>query len=92
MISVAIDARFVGTATGLARYRPARIQALWDLDDPEVGFAHLVRTADDLPEVPERHRVAAAALRALRVRGAGPPASNGPEMGADVPFSPRFVP
>lgn len=89
-ITVAIDARFVGTGTGLARYSRELIHALWDLDDPTMRFVHLVRSVGDLPAVPQRHRVAVADYghytfaeqvhlpRLVRA------------WGADVLFSPHF--
>lgn len=90
MITVAVDARFVGTGTGLARYSRELIQALWDLDEPDMRFVHLVRSAGDLKGVPERHRVTVADFGHYSLDEQFRLPHLARKWGADVFFAPHF--
>lgn len=54
--TIAIDCRFAGTGTGLARYTKELVAALLERHDG-LEYVFIVRSADALPSIPSPHRM-----------------------------------
>ncbi len=57
MITIAVDCRFAGTGTGLARYSRELTDALLARNDADVQYVFIVRSPSDLPHVVSPHRI-----------------------------------
>lgn len=55
--TIAIDCRFAGTGTGLARYSRELVDALLARRDPDIRYVFVARDASHLPTVAEPHRI-----------------------------------
>lgn len=90
MTTIAIDCRFAGTGTGLARYTRELVGALLERNDADVRYVLVVRSASDVPGVTLPHRIVLADIPhySLAEQTTLPMLLRG--IGADVVFYPHF--
>lgn len=90
MTTVAIDCRFIGTGTGLARYTSEIVTALLARPDTDCTYVLLVRQEDVLPAVPLPHRVVTVDIPHYSLAEQTRLPAILRSLGADVVFFPHF--
>ena len=90
MTTIAIDCRFAGTGTGLARYTKELVTAMLARRDGDIRYVLLVRSVADLPGVALPHRTVTVDIPHYSLAEQTKLPALLRSLGADVTFFPHF--